>query len=126
MKTVNEMKDIEENIQTFNKYLQDKDLKEFVVGLTKRGTCFVAIRDENGYSFYPSRYIGYKGNTNTAHMKNDEKDGRDTNPAISIILGQKTEPSIELEKEYKKYCEKLGFIANDKGAFGVQHKYWLV
>ena len=52
------------------------------------------------------------------------KDGRKTNPVISSLLGQKVEPNPMLDKAYRTYCEELGFIANDKGTFGVERKYW--
>jgi phosphatidylglycerol:prolipoprotein diacylglycerol transferase len=54
----------------------------------------------------------------------DKKDGKETNPAISFVLNQKAAPNTELEKEYRTYCERLGFIANEKGSFGVKRKYW--
>lgn len=126
MELVKKSQDIKENIKTLEKYLQDENMRESAVGLIKRGTCFVAVKKDRGYSFYPSRYIGYKNNNYNAHINNDMKDGRNTNPAISEILGRKPMPSGDLEKEYRKYCDELGFTANNKGAFGVERKYWVL
>lgn len=58
------------------------------------------------------------------HLNNDKKDGRDTNSAISSILGHKPNPNEFLNSEYVRYCEGLGFIARDKGSFGVERKFW--
>ncbi|MPM18870.1 hypothetical protein SDC9_65287 [bioreactor metagenome] len=58
-----------------------------------------------------------------AHFNNKYKNGRETNPAISRILCSKPTPNPVLENLYKQYCESLGFVANDKGTFGVERKY---
>lgn len=60
------------------------------------------------------------------HLNNRKKDGRVTNPAISEIIGKKPTPNPVLENLYREYCESLGFIANEKGTFGVERKYWEV
>lgn len=124
MELVQELNDIHGNIRTLDAYLQDQELKDFAMGLIKRGTCFIAVKKDQGYSFYPSRFIGYTSNNHNAHIHNEEKDGRDTNPAISEILGCKPMPSEEFEEEYKRFCDTLGFVANANGNFGVKRKYW--
>ena len=58
------------------------------------------------------------------HQNNESKDGKVTNPAISKILGTKPEPNLEYEKDYKEYCKSLGIVPREKGAFGVERKYW--
>ena len=89
MKFVKNYEDIKVNLSTIDKYLGSKvDPKyTFALNLIKKGTCFIAIEKAEGYMFYPSRSIGYKNNTMENHLNNDEKDGRETNPAISTILG---------------------------------------
>lgn len=96
----------------------------FALSLIKRGTCFIAVKRGTRYRFYPSRFTGYANNTMDKHLSNIEKDGRETNPAISKALGQKQHYNPELEKEYRDYCEYLGFTANEKGSFGAERKYW--
>lgn len=61
-----------------------------------------------------------------AHARNQEKDGKETNPAITSIIGIKPQLDETLEDEYKEYCVSLGFKANKAGAFGVERKYWLL
>ena len=61
-----------------------------------------------------------------SHQNNDYKNGRETNPAISMILSMKPKSNPEIEKIYRDYCESLGFVANERGSFGVERKYWVV
>ena len=115
-----------ENIQTVDSYLNDPEQKEYVIGLIKRGTCFVVVNNNGEYRFYPSRFIGYTANTKELHSNNFEKDGRVTNKAISSIIMKKPSVSEELDKEYCRFCERLGITPNLKGAFGDKRKFWLV
>ena len=58
------------------------------------------------------------------YQNNDTKDGGETNPAISHILGSKPVSDPVLDSKYQEYCQSLGFVAVEKGAFGVARKYW--
>ena len=99
----------------------------YAIDLIKRGTCFVAVKQgDNEYLFYPSRFIGYENNTMNKHMNNACKDGRETNSAIFEIIGYKPSENKELEAAYKNYCDRFGFVARDKGSFGVARKYWIL
>lgn len=127
MRIIETLEDIKQNMSVLDGYIGSRTDPEysFALDLIKRGTCFIAVEHNNSYRFYPSRFMGYANNSMDAHLNNDMKDGRETNPAISKIL-ESTPLSIdmEMEKAYRKYCEKLGFTANEKGAFGVERKYW--
>ena len=109
-----------------DRYLEEKCDSEysFALNLIKKGICSIAVKVESGYRFYPSRFTGYTGNCMDRHLNNQEKDGRITTPALSKVLGQPLTVSPRLEQEYKRYCELLGFTANDKGTYGVQRKFW--
>jgi hypothetical protein len=126
MEFVTELDDILENIDTFEKYLQDPAKRDFAIGLVKEGTCFIAVKKEQGYSFYPSRFAGYKKNSYEAHLKRDKEGAKETIPSISQLLKHKPDPSKEMEMEYKQFCKDLGFTANDKGFLGEEHKYWTI
>lgn len=128
MRTVENLNELKANIKVLDKYLNSKKdpENEFALGLVKRGTCFVAVKENGTYRFYPSRFIGYLNNNMDAHLNNDYKDGKETNPAISSILGRKPIPNPELDILYREYCELLGFVANERGTFGVERKYWVV
>jgi len=119
-----------ENTKRLDEYLKNKTDPEysFALDLIKKGICFIAISNKNNIKFYPSRFIGYKNNTMQSHSSNPYKNGRDTNPRISIIINDGKEPVFDLllEQKYIDYCTSLGFTASAKGAFGVERKYWLI
>lgn len=127
MQLVQSLGEINANIQTLDRYLDEKQEPEYsyASGLVKRGTCFIATKSDQGYKFYPCKFIGYKENTMNIHQsKVSQRDGRDTERAISAILHQDLSPDPELEAAYREYCKRLGFTANEKGTFGKQRKYW--
>lgn len=126
MRCVRSLDEIEKNMSVMDYYLDKKCDGEysFALSLIKKGVCFIAVKTPLGYKFYPSRFMGYANNSMDSHLNNTEKDGKETNPAISDVLKQKLRKSAELDREYRDYCECLGFIANEKGAFGVERKYW--
>ena len=128
MKTIGNLNELKANLQKIYEYLASRKDPEYsyAINLVKKGTCFVVIKANDSYKFYPSRFIGYTSNSMDAHLENESRDGRVTNPAISEILGSKPVPNNEFDKYYKEYCEILGFSANDRGAFGVERKYWNV
>ena len=126
MDYVKSLQELQVNMETLDRYLNEKiePSYSFALERIKNGTCFVAVQKDDGYHFYPSRFIGYAANNMNAHLNNYEKDGRKTNPIISKLLGQKLEKSPFLEHAYQDYCEKLGFTPKLAGAFGVARKYW--
>lgn len=128
MKTVSTLKEINTNIKVIDDYLKSKNENEvsYAKGLIKRGICFVIVATKEGYKFYPSRFIGYVNNSMEIHERNFNKDGKETNPAISAIIGSNPKFDENFEDEYKEYCVSLGFKPNQSGAFGVQRKYWLL
>ena len=97
-----------------------RDHKNFV----KNGICFVVYDSFNGPAFAPSRFLGYAGNTFESHAANIDKDGRETNPAITAILDHKPQLSDDCESLYSAYCLSLRIDAKPTGNFGVRRKYW--
>jgi len=126
MRIVENLNELNTNIKMLDNYLNLKTEPEYSFGLdiVKKGICFVAVKCEDAYRFYPSRFIGYVDNSRNAHLSNEYKNGRETNPEISKILECKPMSNLILDNYYREYCESLGFIANDKGSFGVERKYW--
>ncbi|MGI6555188.1 MAG: hypothetical protein ACOX2P_07495 [Bacillota bacterium] len=123
---VNSLEEIMENIQTIDAYLSDPDprLRSYAEDLIRRGTYYLAINRGREMRFYPSRFIGYKHNSRSAHSQNRSKDVLVTNKRISEIVGQELEKSATLEKEFKEFCKRLGFKPTRTGAYGVPRKYW--
>ena len=127
MRTVKNKNELKKNFKTLDNYIVGKkDPKYYyALKLIEKGTCFIAVKiSEDDYKFYPSRFVGYFENSMDKHENNFEKDGRITNAAINKILCHKPEENSKLNFKYKEYCEKLGFIAKDKGSFVVKRKFW--
>jgi len=125
MEFVKDLPDILDNIRTFDEYLKDPAKQDFAIDLIKGGTCFVAVKKEQGYDFYPSRFVGYKDNSYDTYTRYKMEEGKDTVPVISQILKHKPDPTQDMEEEYKKFCLKLGFTAKNSGEAGEEHKYWI-
>lgn len=127
METVNNKIEIKKNLDLFFSYGKSNNEEEltFFLERVKRGTCFLVLENNGELIFAPSRFIGYKSNDMRKHLNNDEKDGRITNGAIQNILEVLPKLSCYLDDEYSKYCQRLGFIANASGTFGVPRKFWL-
>lgn len=126
MNIITQLHELQKNIFTLDNYLERKTepTYDFACSLIMKGTCFAVVKKGYRFRFYPSRFIGYTKNTMDKHLNNEEKDGRITNPAISLILNYKPIPNVFIDQQYMKYCEYLGFAARDKGSFGVILKYW--
>jgi hypothetical protein len=126
--------EIQRNIVTLDDYLKNENSceGEYAKGLIQKGKCFVIIGSPNGYRFYPSRFMGYVDNSMEKHEKMVElkrstgkitRDGRNTTPKISGILGDLIKKGNKQwghwEAEYKKFCNKLD-ITPDNNA----RKFW--
>ena len=99
-----------DNLDKFEYYLSDRSLDsefEEVKKLIARGRNFVAYKINDNYHFAPSRFLGYKKNTLGKHVKNSQKDGRDTDREIAAILNSAAKLNVKLYKEYLNYCELL-------------------
>jgi len=126
MEHIKKLSDMIDNIAILDQYLQDPAKQDFALKLIKEGTCFVAVKKDQGYRFYPSRYIGFKDNSDDAYIKYNIEEGKDASPIISQILRHNPKASQDMETAYKVYCETLGFVANEKGNDGAEHKYWII
>ena len=75
MELVESLNDLNVNIKTIDNYLKLKIEPEYSYGLNlvKRGICFIALKENELYKFYPSRFIGYVNNDMESHKNNEEK-----------------------------------------------------
>jgi hypothetical protein len=128
MELVVKWSEIVENLRTLARYRQSKVPAEakFYNDHILRGICFMVYKHGNDILWGPSRFVGYKNNSMSAHFANDDKDGRDTNPAINAILGKDPEANKGLEQLYRKHCRDRGLNPRPKGQFGIIRKYWSV
>ncbi len=118
MKLVSRTAEIHANIDQLASYLSERSglNREFSKRLVQRGICFV-IATRNGRDFFaPSRFVGYKSNSRHAHEANNEKDGRQTNLAITRVLGREPKTDARSEREYVAFCSKLGVPAHQRAA----------
>jgi hypothetical protein len=56
------------------------------------------------------------------HSRNDDKDGRETNPAISAIIERLPEEDAVLEEEYREFCRVIGIQVREYHT--ATRKYW--
>lgn len=126
MVVVKELPDIIENIGTFDEYLKNTKKQEFAVSMIKEGSSFIAVKNEEGYSFYPSRFVGHMNNNYDDFMKHNLSNGKDTIEIISQILKHKPNQLKDLEAEFKAFCLRLGFTAPETGIAGAEHQYWVI
>lgn len=99
---------------------QDPGERQIYSELIGKGICFIAYRRGGRSYFAPSRFIGYVDNTPAKHEQNNDKDGRDTTPAISRILDHQPQPHDGLEKEYQAFCRRIGATPSRR-----ERKFWI-
>ena len=126
MKLISSQSDLTRNIERFAKYLEEAEGPDadFARGLLRKGVCFVAMSIGSKEVFAPSRFIGYENNSREVHLKNDQKDGRETTPVITRLLGSPPVAEGNLELRYTQFCNGLGIEPYATGAFGVKRKFW--
>ena len=131
---ITKKKQILKNVATLESYLKKGNSREseYAKNRIQKGKDFVVVSSPDGYSFYPSRFIGYANNTMKKHeeMRELKKitrkttiDGKETTPAIFEVLGKLIEKGNEqwdfFEAEYKKFCDKLGVTPDNN-----EWKFW--
>jgi hypothetical protein len=126
MELITSVTELKANLRTLESYLKSDNPAEakYAKDRIKMGTCFVAYKQNGEYKFGPSRFVGYRNNSISAHENNWYKDGRETNPKISSLIGHKEYHEAAFEESYKKYCISLGFEPKASGSWGVTRKYW--
>ena len=139
MELVKSVKDILENAKRFDKYIEsgNSDEKELAINCIRWGRCFVVVKDNDNYKFYPSKYIGYKNNSasgyydayyNAEALPGEEKhrdaayytfDGRMSNKAINKVLGCACQKDYAMSERFIEYCNMYGLKGSEK------KKFWL-
>lgn len=126
MRTISTYDELIENVDTLKAYMVSKDAEDhsFACKLIRLGVCFVVHIVDGKPFFAPSRFIGYRNNTRTFHLKNQSRDGRVTNEVIDSIVGTKPSRSKALDQEYRKFCVRLGIEPRENGPFGSERRFW--
>lgn len=123
MELVNDLTALEANLAHIDEYRKMLSPPASYLSLIELGTCFLPYRSDGQICFAPSRFIGYKNNDIDTHLSN-KGDGRDTNLAISGIVGHSPKHDQFLEDQYRRFCATLNIQAREKGNFGVTRKFW--
>ncbi|MCM1506163.1 MAG: hypothetical protein NC177_03365 [Ruminococcus flavefaciens] len=122
---VESVEEIMENIDTIDSYLASRNENEvaWAKDLIRRGRHFIAVPVEDGFRFYPSKFMGYVHNTMSRHDSyRQQRNGRATDDVISDVLGgAEPKPDYELECQYKDYCDSLGLEVTK-----YKRGYWLL
>lgn len=129
MSVVTTLNDIKGNLWRLEAYLASTDPKEreFAQELVRLGRCFVVTSGPNGFLFAPSRFIGYRNNSRSVHLAYIARGGRDgkkTTPIISKLLQQEPIQSTALEREYRRFCKRIGIAYRDLAGTSIRRKYW--
>uniref|UniRef100_UPI003F498725 HNH endonuclease n=1 Tax=Acinetobacter tandoii TaxID=202954 RepID=UPI003F498725 len=121
MDVVTNTDQIRNNIKEFEK---SKGTSQTTLGqylkLIQKGLCFVPYMSDSGIAFAPSRFIGYIDNNLEIHSKNDGKNGRETNVAITKIFKSIPSHNSTLEIQFLEFCKNHGVKPNNK-----KRKYWV-
>lgn len=109
MEFVTKKQQIIDNIIILEQYLsgskaQDKDSAK---DLVRNGKTIIIYKVNGVDHFAPSRFVGYIDNDLRKHFEFEEKDGRDTNPVITKILGNPFS-NDKIENKFIDYCAKIG------------------
>jgi hypothetical protein len=122
MEFIQNIDDVVANLRVLKQYLKGSNATErdFANDMVRRGKTILVYKLNGSNHFAPSRFCGYKDNTMAAHLVNDEKDGRDTNPVLDELFG-KAFYRDGMEEKFLAYCSKLGIEPHDN-----KRRYWRV
>lgn len=125
MSLIKSIDDIDENARTLLKEaFGNSTNRADAVLLISKASVFYPFEYEGNLAFVPSRFVGYRNNSIDEHndaKKLKQRDGKDTNPAITRILGQ-PKPDEYLESRFIEFCN--GLNATPKGRF--PKKFWRI
>lgn len=109
------------NLAHFERLRADQDHPEHsaYLGFIERGHTLLPYTTAASLAFAPSRLVGYRNNTLARHAANGGKDGKETNPTISRILGAPYAKDDRLERAYRKFCGEQGLAPHDR-----TRRYW--
>lgn len=102
--------DILANIEQLRRYATSRDgtEREYYVNLLRRARCYVVWEQDGRIDFAPSRFVGYKGNTISAHEADFMKHGQQTNDALIRLLGSEPQPNKHLDDELDRHLASFG------------------
>lgn len=118
-----------EQIERNAKFFHPKELVSssadagYFRSLLKKGKVLYITEMRGELVFAPSRFVGYKNNSRKRHeaLKNSyQADGKETNPAISKLIGIKHAESVDLDRIFVDHCESIGIVPSKN-----ERKFWI-
>ena len=120
MELVGSAEDIRNNLVAFDQALMEEDdASGFYHELVRGGWNFISYQVEREWRFAPSRYIGYKNNSEKRHEQNRDKDGGKTDVAISRALDHDQKPNKKRSGQFHKFAKRLYIKPHDK-----ERRFW--
>ena len=120
---VESLSDIERNVDALVDAIHSNSTdRQRFPDWVKAGAAFYPYQYGRILAFAPSRFIGYKDNSRKKHEKfvaNGTADGKETNPAISKIIGSRPARDERLEEAFLRYCSIIGVTPYRK-----KRSYW--
>ena len=118
METVRDKQDIRDNLEAFDRELKgEPDASGFYHRLVKSGCNFVSYKVGDEWRFAPSRYIGYKDNSQEKHRK-DRGNGSTTDTRLKLLLGE-LRPNKKKSRLFRNFAKGLGITSKK-----VEHKFF--
>lgn len=114
------------NINSFDKYLSNKDSDNYLFALSKlrNSKHIVVVNSPIGYKFYPGEFIGIAYNTIEKYKKINIY-RKDIYSALSEVIDNKPEYNELMETEFRYYCQLHGGILNNY-LIESKRKYWVL
>ena len=120
---IENLSELLDNLSQVDLYLNDDtdENRQQMCNLIAKGRILVAYNSGDRLHFAPSRFIGYLNNNLLTHLvKDNGKDGRDTTPAISKIIGGYGY-NFDVEKVFVEFCK-----TNKVKPANIRRKYWVL
>jgi HNH endonuclease len=127
-KLVTSSEQVVENISTRLRYRAGTaPERKFHDRRVKNGKLFVAMGHRDGYAFAPSKFAGYASNNIMHENKLQNRDGRQTNVALTKMFGAELDKGDKgydvIDRAFLAYCFEAGIQPSRHHR---PRRYWLV
>ncbi len=124
MRLIATKEELIKNLFTLESYISgnsNPDYRKYACDRIRLGNNFIVYKVNGDFRFAPSRFVGYKDNSLIKHNKNNYKDGRHTDRAITSVLGVRRSVNSKIELRFIEYCELLGVEPKK-----ITRSYWMI
>ncbi|WP_162784729.1 HNH endonuclease [Paracoccus suum] len=115
MSLITEYRDLEANITALETARASSRGGDYEIyrSLVSKGRVLLPYLSGDGIAFGPSRFLGYKDNTVSEHVKREQLDGRETTPRIRQVLSKQfgftitNTPDDAVDRLFHRFCSSL-------------------